>query len=167
MNAFKSTKKLFRKFISQKKELPLQEIKENFARYSSLYTVTAPEDLERIFRDYKFEEQECFLTVTLDSGNHITDFMEVTRGLVNQTPVHPRESFRFAIKKNARSVIFLHNHPSGSVKPSDEDVAITRTLCASGKILQINVLDHFIIGKGGFTSLCRQHPELFESTLSS
>lgn len=167
MSAYASTRKLFNKFTRYKKTDTPQEVKERFARYSSLYTVTAPEDVESIFRDYKFEKQECFLTLTLDSGNHITDFSETTKGLVNKVQVHTRESFRFAIEKNATSVIFMHNHPSGSVEPSEEDLAITRILCASGKILQINVLDHIIIGKGGVTSLCRRHPEWFEKTISS
>lgn len=167
MSAYTSTKRLFNKLASSKKNDTPQEIKDKFAKYSNLYTVTKPEDLERIFCDYKFENQEYFLTVTLDSGNHITDFAEITKGLVNKVQVHARESFRFAVKKNACSVIFMHNHPSGSVEPSEEDLAITRILCAAGKILQINVLDHFIIGKGGFTSICRRNPEWFNNTISS
>lgn len=110
----------------------------------------------------KYEEQEHLVLVTLNSSNDVIRVHELTTGLVNQTPVHPREAFARAIEDRAVSVIFAHNHPSGSTSPSQEDISITRILCASGKILQIPVLDHIIVGRKGFTSICRLHSELFE-----
>ena len=112
----------------------------------------------------KYESQEHLVVVSLNSANYVIRVHELTTGLVNQTPVHPREAFALAIEDRAVSVIFVHNHPSGSLEPSSEDMSITRVLCASGKILQIPVLDHIIIGKTGFTSLCRCFPEIFESS---
>ena len=128
-------------------------------------SVTSPEDVLPRLCWLKYEQQEHFMMVTLDSANHIIGIHELTKGLANKTPIHPREAFRAAIADDAISVIFAHNHPSGSTEPSIDDLSITRVLCAAGKILQIPVLDHLIISKAGFTSICRQAPEIFEKPL--
>lgn len=128
--------------------------------------IVSPEDLVSRLSFLKYEEQEHLVVVSLNSVNGVIRVHEITTGLVNKTPVHPREAFAKAIEDRAVSVVFAHNHPSGSVEPSLDDMAITRVLCASGRILQIPVLDHIIVGKGGFTSICRNNPELFEKTFS-
>ena len=125
--------------------------------------VTGPEDVLPRLCALKFEERERFVVVTLDASNHIIGTHEVTVGLVNQTPVAPREVFRVALMDNAVSIIVAHNHPSGSSDPSSQDIAITRTLCAAGKIMKIPVLDHLVVSKGGYTSICRIEPDIFES----
>lgn len=138
------------------------------ARYilgDKVYPVKSPEDLVKRLSYLKFEPQEHFVQVSLDSSNNIIKVHELTLGLVDQTPVHPREAFAKAIEDRAVAVIFVHNHPSGSLEPSPEDYGITRVLCAAGKIIQIPVIDHIIIGKTGLTSICREHPEIFESCL--
>lgn len=123
--------------------------------------VSSPENLAARLSHMKYEPQEHLVLVTLNSANVIIRVHELTTGLVNQTPVHPREAFVKAIEDRAVSVIFAHNHPSGSPAPSSEDLAITRILCAAGQIIQIPVLDHIIIGKTGFSSICRLYPEIF------
>lgn len=127
--------------------------------------VNAPEDLVSRLSYMKYEEQEHLVLVTLNSANLVIKVHELTTGLVNQTPVHPREAFAKAIEDRAVSVIFAHNHPSGATMPSPEDIGITKVLCAAGKIIQIPVLDHIIIGKMGFTSICRLYPDIFGKTL--
>ena len=127
-------------------------------------SVTQPEDVLCRISWIKWEEQEHLIVICLNSNNEIIGIHDTTKGLVNQTPVHPRESFKQAIKDNATCVMFAHNHPSGNLEPSDEDMNITKVLCAAGKILMIPVLDHIIISKRGFTSLCRRYPEIFEDT---
>lgn len=126
-------------------------------------SIRSPEDLSARLSFLKYETQEHMCVVTLDAANHVINVHELTTGLVNQTPVHPREAFRLAIADNAVSVIFAHNHPSGNTEDSPEDRDITRTLVSAGKILQIPVLDHVIVAKTGFTSLIRKNPELFEA----
>lgn len=163
--AYKVTKRCIKAWKPSKKRTDMS-VEEQYQKYDTLCKVIEPGKIASFMGEYKWEEQEHFLTIYLDGGNHIIDFDEITTGLVNQTPVHPREAFRNAIVKNAVSVIFAHNHPSGSREPSDEDIAITKTLCAAGKILQIRVLDHIIIAKGGYTSLCQIDPGMFESTFS-
>lgn len=123
--------------------------------------VKTPEDLVVRLSYLKFENQEHFILVSLDSSNNIINTHDLTKGLVNQAPVHPREAFAEAIVDRAVSVIFVHNHPSGNTVPSFEDVAITKMLCSVGKIMQIPVVDHIVVGKCGFTSICRERPEIF------
>ena len=129
--------------------------------------VVSPEDLLSRLSFLKYEIQEHLVVVTLNAVNCVIGVHEITTGLVNQTPVHPREAFVKAIEDHAVSVVFAHNHPSGSTEPSLEDMGITRLLCASGRILRIPVLDHLIIGKGGFTSFCRMYPEMFEKNIET
>ena len=140
------------------------ELSGRFILSDKAIPVAVPEDVLSRVSYMKYESQEHLVVISLNSANYIIRVHELTTGLVNQTPVHPREAFALAIEDRAVSVIFVHNHPSGSLEPSPEDMSITRVLCASGKILQIPVLDHVIIGKSGFTSLCRLYPEIFERT---
>jgi DNA repair protein RadC len=140
------------------------ELSGRFILSDKAIPVAVPEDVLSRVSYMKYESQEHLVVISLNSANYIIRVHELTTGLVNQTPVHPREAFALAIEDRAVSVIFVHNHPSGSLEPSPEDMSITRLLCASGKILQIPVLDHIIIGKTGFTSLCRCFPEIFESS---
>ena len=142
------------------------ELSGRFILSDKAIPVSAPEDVLSRVAYMKYEPQEHLVVISLNSANYIIRVHELTTGLVNQTPVHPREAFALAIEDRAVSVIFVHNHPSGSLEPSAEDMSITRVLCASGKILQIPVLDHIIIGKSGFTSICRCCPEIFESSFS-
>lgn len=124
--------------------------------------IESPDDIISQISFLKFEEQENFVLITLNSANCVIRVHRLTTGLVNQTPVHPREAFVKAIEDRAVSVIFAHNHPSGSTVPSDEDIAVTRILCTSGRILRIPVLDHIIVGRGGATSIHRSLPDLFD-----
>lgn len=94
------------------------------------------------------EHQECFVALALDSRSHpLGDPWLVAVGTLSQVEVHPRDVFREAIKRNARSVIVAHNHPSGVVEPSQEDHALTENLEKASKILGITLLDHLILGK--------------------
>jgi DNA repair protein RadC len=140
------------------------ELSGRFILSDKAIPVSVPEDILSRVAYMKYESQEHLVVISLNSANYVIRVHELTTGLVNQTPVHPREAFAMAIEDRAVSVIFVHNHPSGSLEPSPEDLSITRVLCAAGKILQIPVLDHIIIGKRGFTSMCRMFPDVFEST---
>jgi DNA repair protein RadC len=97
-------------------------------------------------------EVEEFRILLLDSSNQLIDTVTITRGLVNETLIHPREVFKEAIRKNATSVILVHNHPSGNPNPSQQDIHITGKINESGKILGIPVLDHIIITYNSYFS---------------
>lgn len=92
--------------------------------------------------------QEVFWVVLLDIKNRpIGPPLETTRGLLNSSPVHPREVFTRAVRHAAAAVILAHNHPSGDPTPSTEDITITKRLIEAARIIGISVLDHVIIGR--------------------
>jgi DNA repair protein RadC len=92
---------------------------------------------------------EEFHVAVLDSQHRLERDVTVTRGILNSSLVHPREVFREAIAERAAAIILVHNHPSGDPTPSGDDRAVTEQLAAAGKLLDIPVHDHVIIGRGG------------------
>ena len=94
----------------------------------------------------KFKEVEYFLCITLDGSHKIIGTHVLSQGTVNSAFVHPREVFRAAIMDNAVAIIIAHNHPSGSLEPSDDDKDVTRRMKQAGNIVGIKVLDHLIVG---------------------
>lgn len=129
-------------------------VKENAIAISSPNDALEPilEKLETL----KFQEVECFVCITLNGSHKIIGTYIVSKGLVNQTIVHPREVFRPAIADNAVAVIIAHNHPSGNLEPSAEDKGTTRRIKEAGNLLGIKVLDHLIVSpsaKGYFSFL--------------
>jgi DNA repair protein RadC len=100
-------------------------------------------------KDRKKEIFRCFL---LDTKNRVIKDEEVSVGSLTASLVHPRETFKAAIRESAAAVIFVHNHPSGDIKPSQEDLLLTRRLVQAGEVLGIQVLDHIIIGDGSHFS---------------
>ena len=115
--------------------------------------ISTPSDSALLLREYSEKEQEHFIVLTLNGANQVINQRVVTVGLVNQTQVHPREIFKGAIEDNATSIIVSHNHPSGQLEPSSEDLAITRHLIKAGETIGIDVLDHVIIASKGYYSL--------------
>ena len=118
--------------------------------------ISDPKDAVDIFNevlDLENEAQEVMCELMLDNTNKVVGVMEITRGIINASLCHPREVFRGAILHNAASIILCHNHPSGDIDPSREDLAVTERVSKSGKILGIALLDHIIIGNNQFRSL--------------
>jgi len=89
---------------------------------------------------------EEFHLLTLDAQNRVTRQTLITRGILNSSLVHPREVFRAAIAEAAAGIIVVHNHPSGSPSPSADDRAVTVQLVEAGKLLDMPVYDHVIVG---------------------
>lgn len=98
-------------------------------------------------------EQEELRVILLDTRNRVIKIEMVYRGSLSQSQVRVGELFKSAIRSNSASVIVVHNHPSGDPTPSPDDVAVTRQLIQAGKLLDINVLDHLVIGYNRFVSL--------------
>jgi DNA repair protein RadC len=101
---------------------------------------------------YRFEQKEHFAVMLLNTKNHIIGMPEVSVGSLSASVVHPREVFRAAIDHAAAAMILLHNHPSGDPTPSREDIAVTDRLVKAGKVMDIPVLDHIVLGSERFTS---------------
>lgn len=104
---------------------------------------------ERIGR----EKKEHFVVILLDSRNNLIDIHSISVGTLNASLVHPREVFEPAIRQLAASVILVHNHPSGDLTPSEEDLKLTQRLVSVGDLTGIHVLDHLIISSEGYVSL--------------
>ena len=114
------------------------------------------------------DKQECLCVILLDTKNRMMGSPRVaTLGLLNSSQMHPRETFREAVRDGAASVIVAHNHPSGDPTPTKEDLDITRRLVEAGKLLGIPVVDHLILGwaepgAAGFVSLRDKNLVTFE-----
>jgi DNA repair protein RadC len=99
--------------------------------------------------------QEVFVVLLLDSRHRLIGEVEVSRGSLNQSLVHPREVFAPALRESAAAILVVHNHPSGDPQPSREDHEVTQRLVRAGEILGIRVVDHLVIGGLEFTSFAR------------
>lgn len=99
------------------------------------------------------EEQECFAVLYLNTRNHVVDHEILYRGTLNTSMIRNAEVFRGAIRRNCATIIVAHNHPSGDPDPSPEDVALTHKLVQLGLDLDVQVMDHLVVGKTRWVSL--------------
>jgi DNA repair protein RadC len=118
--------------------------------------LTDAEDVLHRLYFIRNKRQEYFICLSLDCVGRIISRRTVTIGLLNATLVHPREVFAGPLKDRAAAVIVAHNHPSGSVEPSQEDIKTTQQLVAAGQILGIPLWDHLIVTRDGLFSFRKQ-----------
>jgi len=117
------------------------------------FDIKNPQDIVKAIRaNIKDKSKEHLQLTLLNTRNKIIGISTVSIGTLNTNLVHPREVFKEAISHSAASVILAHNHPSGDLEPSEDDLSITKRLTEAGKILGIEVLDHIIVTKNGFFS---------------
>jgi DNA repair protein RadC len=114
--------------------------------------IETPADLLPHVRHYADRKQEHFLCATINGANEIINIRVVSIGLIDRTPVHPREVFGDALSDRASAIIVAHNHPSGSLEPSAFDIEVTKQLKAAGIVMGITLLDHIIFNRGGYYS---------------
>ena len=110
--------------------------------------INTPESAAPFLEDLRHLAQEAFVVLTLNTKNRVIKRHLVSLGTVNSTLVHPREVFCPAITDGAASIIVSHSHPSGDSSPSADDIRITKKLIEAGKIIEIPVIDHLIVGDG-------------------
>jgi len=115
--------------------------------------IRAPEDVLPLISQYRDKPQEHFICISLSGAGEVIATRVITIGILNHSLVHPREVFAGAITDRAASVVCVHNHPSGSLEASPQDIAITRQLQEAGALLGIQLLDHIVVTKAGFSSL--------------
>ena len=137
-------------------KIQISLVKEIYISNTAYSCSEAVAQCEIVEKELKNADREKFICIHFNIKNHIISYEVVSMGSLTSSIVHPREVFKAAILANAASVVFLHNHPSGSTEPSLDDIEITNRLCKAGAILGINVLDHLIIGYNEFYSF-RQH----------
>jgi DNA repair protein RadC len=113
------------------------------------HAVKTPEDAAGVLREKaRVREEEAFWVLLLDAKNRLRrEPVEITKGLLDASLVHPREVFKEAIRTSCAAIVLAHNHPSGDPTPSAEDIRITRQLVDAGGIVDIRVLDHIILGR--------------------
>jgi DNA repair protein RadC len=126
-------------------------------------TATAPEQMAKVtspadaanllMSEMTLLEQEHLRLVLLDTRNHVLATPTIYIGSLNTSVIRVGELFRIAIRENAAAIIVAHNHPSGDPSPSPEDIHVTRQVVKAGKLLDIDVLDHIVIGRQRFVSL--------------
>jgi len=114
--------------------------------------ISFPLDVLPLIRHYGDRKQEHFICISLNGANEVIAHRVVSVGLVNKTQVHPREVFADPITDRASAIIVAHNHPSGGISPSKEDIEITSQLKAAGETLGIKLLDHIIFNQKDYYS---------------
>ncbi|MBN1176732.1 MAG: DNA repair protein RadC [Dehalococcoidales bacterium] len=133
----------------------VQEVAREFLKAKILekpFYKSSQEVFDYLYHSMRGLKKEVFKVVYLNSQNQIIDTVDLSAGTVNSSYVSPREVVEGAIKSNATALIFVHNHPSGNPEPSTSDKGLTRELVYAGRIMQLKVLDHIIIGDNRYYS---------------
>ena len=115
--------------------------------------ITSPEDAVKVLSFIRNKKREYFVALYLDAENKLITQKIISIGSLDASIVHPREVFYPAIKYRAASVIIAHNHPSGNLEPSENDLKVSKKLAKAGKILGIQLIDHLVITRDSFFSL--------------
>jgi DNA repair protein RadC len=118
--------------------------------------ITTPEDLLPHVRHYADRRQEHFLCASINGANEILNIRVVSIGLIDRTPVHPREVFADALTDRASAIIVAHNHPAGTLMPSVADIEATAEIKKAGEVLGIQLLDHIIFNRQGYYSFLEE-----------
>lgn len=143
-----------REALEEKYSLPMarvQLVMESTSDFTSREPITSPEDAVNTVAEYlQVSDRECFVAIYIATDGHLICAQVVSIGTLNYTAVTGREVWKTAILCNAASLIALHNHPSGALRPSDEDIKVTRDLEKGGEMFGIHLLDHIIVA-GGFS----------------
>lgn len=133
--------------------LAAKEFFERRTRLRGYYdTITSPGDIYREVRHYASRMQEQFIVLVLNGAHEVLDTVMVSMGMVNKTLVHPREVFAPAIEKRATAIAIAHNHPSGNLDPSEDDINSTRRIKVAGDIVGIKLIDHLVFTQKGYYS---------------
>jgi DNA repair protein RadC len=133
----------------------VQEVAREFLRakiQDKPFYRSSQEVFDYLYHAMRGLKKEVFKVIYLNSQNQIIDTVDLSEGTVNSSVVSPREVIEGALKNNAAALIFVHNHPSGSVDPSANDKSLTRELVYAGRIMRLKVLDHIIIGDNRYYS---------------
>ena len=139
-------------------EIKLALIKENRKKNDP---VCGPEDIEKFVEPMRHYAEEHFVAFHLDAKNHVVGYQIVSHGTLSQSLVHPREVFKAAVIGNAHSILVAHNHPSGSISPSLDDIGTTEKLIEAGELMGIPVIDHVIVTDSDLLSIRQENPHLW------
>jgi DNA repair protein RadC len=133
----------------------VQEVAREFLKAKTLdkpFYKSSQEIFDYLYHSMRGLKKEVFKMIFLNGQNQIIDTVDLSEGTVNSSSVSAREVIESAIKHNTASLVFVHNHPSGNPEPSASDKEMTRELVYAGRIMQLKVLDHIIIGDNRYFS---------------
>lgn len=133
-----------RRIENEKKEISLSNKDKKITSPQVAYTM-----IKKYLLDYR---KEHFFVVSLNPRNRIIGIDEISKGTLEASLVHPRETFEAAIRRGAAKIIIAHNHPSDDPEPSEDDIAITKRLKEAGLVLSIELIDHIVVCKNSFFS---------------
>ncbi len=122
-------------------------------------TISQPGDVYPLISHYADRKQERFLVLSLNGAHEVIAIRVASMGLLNRTLIHPREVFADPIADRAAAVVVAHNHPSGKLEPSQDDIEITERLARAGRTIGIELLDHLIFSWQGYWSFLEQKRE--------
>jgi len=114
--------------------------------------IGTPADVLPLIQHFGDRKQEHFLAITINGANEVLNVRVVSIGLIDRSPVHPREVFADALTDRASGIIVAHNHPAGGLEPSATDIEVTKQLKAAGAVIGIMLLDHIIFNRTGYFS---------------
>jgi len=135
-------------------------VKEGNRQYSAGNMVDSPEKGYRLVKDYmETLDREELVVALLDTKHRLIGFNVVSVGTIDASLVAPVNVFKPAILANAATILLAHNHPSGDASPSPQDLQITRRLIEAGRILDLEILDHIVVGDGYHVSIRERVPE--------
>lgn len=115
--------------------------------------VTSPEDVYKLTKEIENAKKEYLVAIYLNTNNSLIKKETISMGSLNVNMVHPREVFQPALSNYAANIVLVHNHPSGDPNPSEEDIKLTQRMVRAGKLMDMRILDHIVIGNGKYTSL--------------
>jgi len=110
-------------------------------------SIRSPQDICDTMNEIRELAQETFFVLTVSTKNKLIDKHMITLGIIDGSLIHAREAFRVAILDNSHNIVLVHNHPGGDPNPSAEDIQITKRFIEAGHILDIQVMDHVILGQ--------------------
>jgi signal transduction histidine kinase/DNA repair protein RadC len=139
--------------IDPLKRLKLYQVAEHTVTPFFKSEINDSKSVYEIFRHIAHEPREKFIALFIDKGNRIIGYDELSTGTTDQVTIHPKEVVRMALMANASAVILIHNHPSGELKPSQEDIIITAAVGQAFKVMDLQLLDHIVISTKGYLSL--------------
>lgn len=126
--------------------------------------IRTPADFEQYLLPMRHLSEEHFVTLHLSTVHQVIGYHLVSQGTLSSSLVHPREVFKAALLSNAYSIVLAHNHPSGTITASPDDLKTTAQLVQAGKIMGVTVLDHLIVADSGVYSIRENHPDLFDES---
>lgn len=146
--------------FTEKEKAVLRQAEIIYARKLRTHTIQSAEMAGRYCQaKLAHSEREIFAVLLVDSQHQVIDFVELFKGTINAAAVYPREIVKLALEHNAAACLLCHNHPSNVNQPSDADIRLTKDVTAALQLIDVQVLDHFIVSASGFYSFA-QHGRL-------